>query len=66
MIPNGEGYHYLGVKKLSALSKRITSKNNDDAYCFHRVYSFRTKRRLDSHKKVCENNSLWLLKTLKY
>ena len=26
MIPNGEGWHYLAVKKLSALLKGITSK----------------------------------------
>ena len=42
MIPNGEKreatfggqrWHYLGVKKLSALLRRITSKNNGDCYC---------------------------------
>ena len=26
MIPNGEGWHYLAVKRLSALLSRITSK----------------------------------------
>ena len=26
MIPNGEGWHYLAVKKLLSLSKRITSR----------------------------------------
>ena len=34
MIPNGEKWHYLVVKKFSALSREITSKNNDDLLLF--------------------------------
>ena len=30
MVPNGEGWHYLAVKKLSALLRRITSKHHSD------------------------------------
>ena len=30
MTPNGEGWHYLAVKKLSALLGGKTSKNNGD------------------------------------
>ena len=34
MISNGEKlWHYLAVKKLSALLRGITSKNNGDFYC---------------------------------
>ena len=35
MIPNEEkeGWHYLVVKKLPALLRRITSKNNGNLYC---------------------------------
>ena len=35
MIPNGEGWHYLAVKKLSALSRRITSKHHSDFNCLN-------------------------------
>ena len=33
----------------------ITSKNNGDFYCLNCLHSFRTKSKLESHKKVCEN-----------
>ena len=49
MIPNGEGWHYLAVKKLSALLRGITSKHISDFYCLHCLHSFRTKNRLESH-----------------
>ena len=55
MIPNGEGRRYLPVKKLSPLLGVITSKNNGDFYCLHCLHSFRIKKKLESHKKVCEN-----------
>ena len=32
MIPNREKWHYLAVKKLLALLRGITSKNNGDFY----------------------------------
>ena len=49
IISNGEKlWHYLTLKELSALLRRITLKNKD----FH---SFRAKNKLESHKKVCEN-----------
>ena len=56
MIPNGEKlWHYLAVKKLPALLTGITSKNNGDFYCLTFLHSFRTKNKLESHKRVCEN-----------
>ena len=33
MISNGEGLHYLTVKKLSALLRKISSKHVEDFYC---------------------------------
>ena len=36
MISNGEKkWHYLAVKKLSALFRGITLKNNGDFHCFN-------------------------------
>ena len=54
MILNGEGWHDLTVKKLSVL-RRITSKHLGDFSCLNCLHSFRTKNKLESHKKVCEN-----------
>ena len=55
MIPNQEGWHYLAIEKLSALVRGITSKNNGDFYCLNCLHSFKTKIKLESHKKVYEN-----------
>ena len=48
MISNGEGWHYVAVKMLSPLLREITC-------CLNCLHSFRTIRRLEFHKKVCEN-----------
>ena len=55
MIPKGEVWHYIAVKKLSALLRGIASMHDGSFYgvnCFH---SLRTKSKLELHKKVCEN-----------
>ena len=58
MIPNAQGQHYLAVKKLSALLREITSKHYGDCCCLNCLHSFRTKKKLESHKKVCENKDI--------
>ena len=56
MISNGEKLrHYLAVKQLSVLLRGITSKNNCNVYCLNGLHSFRTKNKLESYEKVCEN-----------
>ena len=55
MIPNGEGWLYIAVKKLSALLRGITSKHDGDFYCLNCLHSFRKK--LESHKNVCKNKN---------
>ena len=59
MIPNGKGWHYLAVKKLSALSRGVTSKHYGDFYCLNCLHSFVTEKRLESHKKACENKDFY-------
>ena len=63
MIPNGEGreaksegpLHYLAVKKLLTLLRGITSKHHSDFYCPNCLHSFAAEKKLEVHKKVCEN-----------
>ena len=50
-----EGWHYLAVKKLSALLHGMASKHKDDFFCLNFLHSFRTKNKLKSHEKVCKN-----------
>ena len=62
MIPNKEieGWHNLAVKKLSALLKIITSKDNGCSYCLNCLHSFRMKNKHNSHEKLCKyKNFLW-------
>ena len=42
-------------EKVISIIKRNNIKNNGDFYCLSCLSSFRTKSKLDSHKKVCEN-----------
>ena len=59
MIPNGERckvnskgqWHYLVVKKLSALLRGITSKTDGDFYRLNCLHSFITKNKLQFHKR---------------
>ena len=45
MIPHGEEWHYLAVKKLSALLRGITSKQHGDFYCLNCLHSFATEKK---------------------
>ena len=55
-ITGGEKWHYLAVKKLSALLKGITSKHKGDFYCLNCFHSYSTKEKLKKHRNVCENH----------
>ena len=39
--------------------RRITSKHYGDFYCVNCLYSFRTKHKLESHKRICENKDFY-------
>ena len=51
MITDGEKWHYLAVKSLSALFRRITGNNNGDFYCLNCFQSYTTENKLKSIKK---------------
>ena len=55
MVPNGEKWYYLTVKKLSGLLRRITSKHHGDFYCLNCLHSIVPEKKLESRKKGCEN-----------
>ena len=56
MITDGEKWHYLTVKSLSALFRGITGNNNRDVLCLNCFCPYRTENKLKKHKKVCENH----------
>ena len=56
MITDGEKWHYLVVKNLSGLLRGITSDHNADFYCLNCFHSYRTKNKLEAHKKICNNH----------
>ena len=49
MISNGENWHYLAVKSLSRLLRRITSNHDADYYCLNCFHSYRTENKLNAH-----------------
>ena len=55
MISDGEKWHYLTVRSLSALLKGIISKHKGGSYCLNCFHSYRTKELLEKHMKVCED-----------
>ena len=60
MIPNGEGYeatfkgrwHYFAVKKLSPSLRGRNPKHYGSFYCLNCLHPFRTKNKVDLHKKI--------------
>ena len=46
MIPNREEWHYLAVKKLSALLTGITSKHHGDFHCLNCLHSLETEKKI--------------------
>ena len=57
MITDGEKWHYLTVKNLPGLLRGITSTHKEDFYCLNCFRSYRTRNKLEAHKKICENHN---------
>ena len=53
---DGENWHYLAVKSISALFRGITSNNNGDYYCLNCFHSYRTNNMLKKHERLCGKN----------
>ena len=56
MISDGEKCHYLTVKNLFRLLRRITSNHIEDFYCLNCFHAYCTKNKLEVHKNICENH----------
>ena len=56
MISNGEKWYYTTVTRLSGLLRGVSYNHNDDFYCLNCFHAFRTKNKLEGHKKMCENH----------
>ena len=56
MITDGEKWHYIAVKSLSALLRGVTGNNYGDFYCLNCFRAYTTENKLESHKKACENH----------
>ena len=56
MITDGEKWHDLVVRSLSALFRAITLSNNGDFYCLNCFHSYRTLNKLKRHETVCNNH----------
>ena len=62
MITDGKKWHYLAVKSLSALLRRITSKHDGDFYCLNCFHAYTTKDKLKKHERVCKNHDYCYVK----
>ena len=56
MITDGKKWHYVAVKKISALPRGIKSKHDGDFYCLNCLHSSGTKDRLKKHENVCKDH----------
>ena len=56
MITDGEKWHYLAVKKLSALLKGIISKQMGAFSCLNCFHSYSTIEKLKKYRNVCEDH----------
>ena len=63
MITAGSNnWHYLTVKSISGLLRRITSNHNGDFYCLNCFHSYKTEKKLRKHERICSDHDFCHLK----
>ena len=63
MITDGtNNWHYLAVKSISGLLRRITSNHNGDFYCLNCFHPYTTNKRLRKHERICNDHEFCHLK----
>ena len=55
MVSSRKGWHYIVVKKLLSLLRKLTLKHHSDFYFLNCLHSSATENKRKSRKKVCEN-----------
>ena len=58
MITDGNKWHYLAVKSLSGLLRRIKGNNCGDFYCLNCLHSYTTKISLKNIRKYVKIMSI--------
>ena len=53
---DGKKWHYLAVRSLPALLRRITSNQHGDFYCLNCFHSYTTYNKLKKRARVCNNH----------
>ena len=53
---DGKKWHYLVVNNLSRLLRGITFNHHEGFYCLNCFHSYKTKDKLEAHKKIFENH----------
>ena len=48
--------HYLTVKNIPGLLRGITSNHDGHFYCLNCFHSYKTKKRLEKHERICKNH----------
>ena len=61
---SSNNWHYLAVKSVSGLTRRITSTHNGDFDCLNCFHSYRTKVKLKKHEKICKDHDFCYTKCL--
>ena len=64
MVTNCKKWHYLAVKKLSALLRGVISKHIGDFFCLNCFCSYSTEKKLTKHYNVCKNHDYCYVKML--
>ena len=63
MITDGtNNWHYLAVKSISGLLRRITSNHNGDFYCLNCFHPYTTEKKLSKHERICNDHDFCHLK----
>ena len=57
IIPNGNGWHYVVLKNLSALLTGIKSKHHGGFYCLNCLHSFAAEKKLNCIKSYIKIKS---------
>ena len=56
MITDGtNNWHYLAVKSISGLLRRITSNDDGDFYCLNCFHQYITEKKLRKHERICND-----------